>query len=166
MALKIKATTQERDLGIILSPDLKWNEQICHAATKASQMLDVLRNTFVSPRKPELWKKLYTIYVRSSLEFAKAVWNPYLKGIDVLERVHGRATKVANTIKMLNFEGICARLRLTALSDRWNGDQIIQQYKIINDLHGRSHARPNYYFYYYLYQIFELLLKAVTRLDV
>ena len=43
-------------------------------------------------RGVKMWKQLYTTYVRSHLEFAVHVWNPYLKGdIETLEKIQHRA---------------------------------------------------------------------------
>ena len=56
-------------------------------ASKANQLLGIMKNTF-SSRDMFLWKKLYTVYIRPNIEFAAPVWNPYLSGdIEKLEKV-------------------------------------------------------------------------------
>ena len=40
--IDIEATNRKRDLGIIITPDLKWHEQVISATIKASRMLKKL----------------------------------------------------------------------------------------------------------------------------
>ncbi|MCA9388033.1 MAG: reverse transcriptase family protein, partial [Candidatus Andersenbacteria bacterium] len=130
----LKKTTRERDLGIIITPDLKWQDQVCSSAAKASRMLGVLKNTFTT-RDAMLWKKLYTTYIRPHLEFAVAAWNPYLKkDIETLERVQHRSTKVSGSLKNMSYEERCKRLGLSTLVERRMRGDMIQQFKIANGL--------------------------------
>ncbi len=80
-----------------MSADLKCLDQAQVAAAKANRYLVILKNTFVS-RDANLWKKLYTTYVRPQLENAVPVWSPYThKDIDCLEKIQHRqhrATKI------------------------------------------------------------------------
>ena len=92
--ITLSSSTSERDLGVILSTNLKSTTQTNRAASKANSMLGLLKRTF-NCRDPNLWKKLYTTYIRPQLEFAVAAWNPSLKkDITTLEKVQRRATKV------------------------------------------------------------------------
>ena len=68
----------ERDLGIIISRNLKPHNQVFKAASTANRMLTVLRNTFES-RDPLLWKRLYITCLSTHLEYAVASWSPYIK---------------------------------------------------------------------------------------
>ena len=61
-------TTKERDLGIIISNDLKWSEQSNHAALIANFMLGKLKRSFKNWNK-FTFKTLYTAYVRPHLEY-------------------------------------------------------------------------------------------------
>ena len=73
--VSLKQTNEERDLGIILTPDFKFSAQSAHAASKANSILSMLKRAFVS-RDPVLWGTLYRTYVRPHLEFAISAWNP------------------------------------------------------------------------------------------
>ncbi|XP_065650687.1 uncharacterized protein LOC136078804 [Hydra vulgaris] len=58
-SLTFKATDIERDLGIFISNDLKWNQHIQVATRKANMILCLLKKAFRS-RDMKLWSKLYT----------------------------------------------------------------------------------------------------------
>ena len=95
-------------------------------------MLGMLKRTFIS-RNTNIWKKLYTTYVRPHLEFAVSTWNPYLqKDINSIEKVQRRATKVSYAIKNISYEERLKNLKLTTLKDRRLRGDLIQKYKIEN----------------------------------
>ena len=126
----LQKTELERDLGILISNDLKFTAQSNKAAATANRTLGLLKKTFRF-RGVEMWKKLYTTYVRPHLEFAVPVWNPYLKGdIEALERIQHRATKIAHDLRGLDYSSRCVKLDLSTLKDRRTRGDLIQKYKI------------------------------------
>ena len=66
-AMQIESTESERDLGIQLSSNLKYYDQVSKASSKANKMLGLLKRTFIT-RNKHIWKKLYMTYVRPQLE--------------------------------------------------------------------------------------------------
>ncbi len=66
----------ERDLGIQLQSDLKWDKQVKIACANANKTLGKLHNTFKCWDERML-RTLYSTYVRPHLEYAVAVWAPY-----------------------------------------------------------------------------------------
>ena len=83
----------EKDLGVLISYDIKSSAQANQAASNANKKLGMLKRTFRS-RGADTWKKLYTTYVRPLLEFTIPVWNPYKKSdINILERIQHRAKR-------------------------------------------------------------------------
>ena len=83
----IEETKIERDLGVVISNDLKWREHVDRMAGNANRTLSMLKRTFES-RNLELWKELYVSLVRSHLEYDAQVRNPHLKGnMDKIEKV-------------------------------------------------------------------------------
>ena len=128
--IQIEKTESERDLGIQVSANLKYDAQVSKSASKANSMLGILKRTFVT-RNVDIWKKLYTTYVRPQLEFAVSAWNPYLKkDISTLEKVQQRATKVSPAIKNLIYENRLQALKLTTLEKRRTRGDLIQKFKI------------------------------------
>ena len=68
-------TTNERDLGVQIDCDLKFNQQVEMIANKANKMLGLIRSfTYLDGAT---MKKLYTSLVRPILEYV--VWAPTLK---------------------------------------------------------------------------------------
>ena len=85
----------------------------------------MLKNTFVS-KNPELWKRLYTTYVRLHFEYAVQVWNPYAQNfVAALEKVQRRVTKISHILKHLTYQERMQNLNLTSLKvRRERGDRI------------------------------------------
>ena len=72
-----------------MSNNLKKSAAQANAAqaSNANKKLGMLKRNF-RYRGADMWKKLYTSYVRPLLEFAIPVWNPHQIGdIIILERI-------------------------------------------------------------------------------
>ena len=90
----IEETKGEKDLGVLISNNLKSSAHIAAAVDKTNELLGLIRQSFTYMDTP-LKKQLYTSLVRSHLEFGNVIWSPYLKGeMDLLERVQHRATRM------------------------------------------------------------------------
>ena len=123
-------TTNERDLGVQISKDLKPHDKVCKAASKSNRVLGMLKNTFVS-RDLELWKRLLPTYFRPNLEYAVQVWNPYaIKDVATLEKVQRRATNIPHLLKHLTYKERLHNLNLTSLEARRERGDLIQLHKI------------------------------------
>ena len=95
----IEKTSVERDLGIMISKDLKWVDQTVKATNAAKAIIAQLRNSFTY-FDAELVRLLYVSLIRPHLEYAVPVWNPYLrKDIEKIENVQHRATRLVPSIK-------------------------------------------------------------------
>ena len=128
---ELGTTTAERDLGVIISTDLKASKQVKAAANKANRMLGLLLNTF---QFLDLitYKTLYCTFIRPLLEFAVPVWNPFLKkDIDILERVQRRATKRAPGLWQIDYDQRLKILGRATLEERRVRGDLIQQFKIV-----------------------------------
>ena len=89
----------ERDLGLIISNDLKWVNQIDKATNIAQSVIAQIRNSF-SYLDAELVRLLYISLVRPHLEFPVPDWNPHLKkDIEKLEIIQHKATRLVPRIK-------------------------------------------------------------------
>ena len=82
-----------KDLGILLSSDLTWENHYNLILGKAYKILGLIRRTFSTNLVP-VKKKLYISLIRSQLLYCSQVWRPFLiKHILLLERAQRRATK-------------------------------------------------------------------------
>ena len=126
-------TDLERDLGIMVSKDLKWGEQCGKAAKKAMSVLGMIRRTFDTRTIDEKsFILLYNTYVRPHLEYCVQAWSPYLKkDIECLEKVQRRATKMIYGFSKLTYEERLKRLKLFTLEQRRMRGDLIEAYKII-----------------------------------
>jgi hypothetical protein len=114
----LDVTSTERDLGVIVSNDLKVRVQVETAASVANRALGRLKKAFRS-RGLALWRALYLSYIRLHLEFAIQAWSPHLKSdIGILERVQHRATKIITTLKNMSYRMRLRELGLTTLEER------------------------------------------------
>ena len=74
-----------------------------------------------------LVRTLFTVYIRPLLEFAVAVWSPYLKGdINLLEKIQHRVTRMVPALKRLRYEKRLEILGITTLEERRKRGDLIQ----------------------------------------
>ena len=129
-------TTQEKDLGVIFSADMKVSEQ-------GNQILGIIRRTIMY-KENQLIVLLYKAIVRPHFEYCIQAWRPYRKkDIDKLERIQRRATKMIPELRDLSYESRLLQCGLTKLETRrLRGDQI-EVFKIVN---GCEDADMNMFF--------------------
>ena len=148
----LKTTRLEKDLGIIVSDDLKASEHCQTAAKKATRALRLLRMAFcnITSRNFNL---LYVTYVRPHLDYCLQAVGPHmLQDLRRLEGVQRRATKLARDIRDLPYQERLSRLGLLSIRDRMLRGDLIEVYKIIT---GKLNIDP--------YQFFELHGDSSTR---
>ena len=130
----LNKSTVERDLGILISSDLKSTKQAAFAASKGFKILGLMKRTFVS-RDLQLWKTIYITYIRPHIEFAISAWSPHLqKDIETLERVQKCATKVPFVTRTLPYSDRLKAFNITSLKDRRIRGDLIQKYKLLSGL--------------------------------
>ena len=81
----LKVINESKDLGILMSSNLKWGDHVNATVNKANQILDIIKRT-VGCSNAAVFSKLYICLIWPVLEYATPVWSPYLvKDIEALE---------------------------------------------------------------------------------
>ena len=123
---------EEKDLGVYIDSELKFDEHISSKVNKANAMVGLIRRSF-SFLDGELFKKLYTSFVRPHLEYAQAIWQPHsVKQKKVIENVQIRATKLVDGFQNLPYEERLKRLDLPTLTYRRERGDMIEIFKHIH----------------------------------
>ena len=139
----LEKVSEERDLGVHLSDNLKPSLQCVEAAKKASSALGIIKRTF-STFEISSFALLYKTYVRCHMEYCVQAWNPYYrKDIDILEKIQRRATRMVPELRHLSYSDRLHRLKLTSLEDRRQRGDLIEAYKIIS---GKENVRCDKFF--------------------
>ena len=137
------STEREKDVGVVVSSDMKVSEQCGIAARKGNQILGLIRRN-IAYRDKRLIIPLYISLVRPHLEYCIQAWRPHMrKDIDKLERVQRRATRLISEISQLSYEERLQKCRLTNLETRRiRGDQI----EVFKIMHGYERLNKDMFF--------------------
>ncbi|CAF0843588.1 unnamed protein product [Brachionus calyciflorus] len=74
----LSETTCEKDLGVIITNDLKWNKQFVSASARSNRALGQIKCSFTYLSK-ETIIPLFTALLRPHLEYAVSSWSPHTK---------------------------------------------------------------------------------------
>jgi hypothetical protein len=163
----MSSVTEEKDLGVVITADLKSSSHCQSACKKANNMLGLIYRT-IEYKEQKVLVNLYKSLVRPMIEYCSSAWSPhYKKDKEMIERVQNRFTRMIPSFRQLAYEERLRRLNLWTLEERRNRADLIEVYKIfagftnlsINDFftlapcsYTRGHSRK--------------LLKSHCRLDV
>ena len=129
----LKKTGQEKDLGVLTSGTLLWNDQIESCISKANQMICWITRNLIS-REKLLMLRVYKTLIRPHLEYCVQLWNPaaehgnwYL--ILRIEGVQRRFTRMIEEVGLLPYSERLQILGLTTLVERRSRGDLIEVYK-------------------------------------
>ena len=129
--IELTTVSEEKDLGVFTTSDLRPSRQSAAAASKASSVLGLIKRNFKRLDKTN-FLLLYKAYVRPHLEYCVQAWNPFLmKDIRCLESVQRRATQLVTGFRYKPYEERLRLLRLTTLEKRRARGDLNEAYKII-----------------------------------
>ena len=130
---KIEETTAEKDLGVIIDPNLDFDTHITNLVKKSNKLVGMLMRTICHKSK-DIIIPLYKALIRSILEYGSPVWNPRLrKHIDMLEGVQRRVTRCIIGTKGMSYEERLAFLKLPSLEFRRLRGGLIEVFKIMHN---------------------------------
>lgn len=80
--------TAVRDLRVIFDSSLHFDIHIDSVINRALQMYGFVMRSSVDFVRPSTYLLLYKTLVRSQLEYATSIWNPYIKNIVIELKVY------------------------------------------------------------------------------
>ncbi len=112
---KLKSVHCVKDLGVMITLNLKFSQQCKEAVGKANRILGFIKRNF-SFKNKDIILPLYNSLVRLHLEHAVQFWSPHLaKDIAKLEAVQRRAMKMIPSLHNKSYEERLAQLNLFSL---------------------------------------------------
>jgi len=112
--------TEESDLGIVISSDLKSSKQCRNAYNKAVKVLGMINRT-IKNKDRQILLCLYKSLVRPLLEYAVPAWSPhYIKDKQLLEQAQHRITRMNGGLRHMNYEDRLKDLGIWSLEERRN----------------------------------------------
>ena len=124
---------EEKDLGVIISKDLKAEKHILECVKKANKLLGMIKRTFSFMNKDMLVQLIKT-FIRPHLEYGQQASSPYLKkDIKLLEDVQRRATKLLRSIDDLSYTERLKHLNLYSIEDRLTRGDMILMFRLMTD---------------------------------
>lgn len=146
--LQLDSVTHYKDLGIIISSDLKSSLH-CRAISKKAYFISSRIFKAFNCRGREFLVKMFCTFVRPILEYNSSLWSPcYLQDIDTVERVQRSFTKRIPGFQHLSYSDRLRILNLHSLEYRRIVFDLVLVYKI---LHGLINVEANNFFVYSTY---------------
>ena len=126
-----------KDLGVLISDNLKWNPHIQKVVSKSLGSVFLILKSFIS-YNPVFYVNLYKLYVRPNLEYNVCTWMPSQVGdIKKIESVQIRFTKFLCRKLNIRYQSYLHRLeilKLQTLEIRRVKQDMILVYKMLNNL--------------------------------
>ena len=124
----------EKDLGVYVQDNLKFDQHISITVNRANRLVGLIKRAF-SYLDEETLLVLYKTLIRPILDYGNLIWFPTLKkDIRAIENVQRRVTKILPELANLSYEERLQRLSLTTLLYRRNRMDMIQVFKIIQNI--------------------------------
>ena len=129
---KVKSVNEEKDLGVIISKNLKPDNHITKVVKTANKLVGFIGRTF-SFKSEKVILTLFNSLVRPHLEYCVQFWCPYYKkDIEKLEKIQRRVTKMIPRLRNKSYENRLKDLNLFSLSKRRLRGDLIEVFKIFN----------------------------------
>ena len=131
---QLDVCNEEKDLGVIITNDLKSSRQCIEVEKRAQKILGYIKRQFTTKNEKTILT-LYNALVRPHLEYAVQFWSPSMrKDIERLEKVQARATKLIPSVRHLSYERRLEKLNLYSLEKRRIRGQLIETFKMLKGI--------------------------------
>ena len=133
--IELEKVDSEKDQGVIIDQNLTFRDHMNSKVNIANRYLGIIFRTFTFIDE-EIFLNLYKSIVRPHVEYATPIWSPlYKKDKIIIENIQRRATKLVPSCKNLSYPERLRKLGLLTLEYRRVRADLIQVYKILNDIH-------------------------------
>ena len=137
-ATKINQVAEQKDFGVTIDNQLKFVSHIQAVVKKANRNLGIFKRTFRYLDNMVGVSKFVQYECqneRPHLEYASTVWSVlYKKDCISIENVQKRETRMEHSIRHLNYSDRLRELGLPLLQYRRARVDLIEVYKILNDI--------------------------------
>ena len=130
----------EKDLGVIVTKNLNWQEQCSKVLSKANQKLGMARRNCYFVQDENRRRVLYLTLVRSLFEHCSVIWRPVTKSqISKLEGLQKRAIKWIlheeySSYSQSTYIQKCRQLKIMPIEDRFDFLDLIFFFKVVKQL--------------------------------
>jgi len=134
---KLEETTAEKDLGVIVDPDLSFNTHINETIKKANRLCGMLVGN-IQCKDANIMVPLFKSLVRPVIEYGNPIWNTLLKKHTTpIEDIQRRFTKKIIGLNKLSYEERLAITRLPSLEYRRLRGDMIETFKIVHGFYDK-----------------------------
>lgn len=132
--IDLESSRFEKDLGVLISDDLKPSSHIDGVILKANRILGMMYRS-IQTRTKDVMLPLYTALVRPHLEYCVQAWCPhYIKDIQKLEKVQRRAIRMITDLRGHTYEQKLKELKLFSLGKRRIRGDIISTFRLLKGI--------------------------------
>jgi len=130
----LEKSSQEKDLGITMQPNLDFDKHIGIITGRANKILGMISRSYDNKQKNNILQ-LYKTLVRPHLEYAVQAWRPYKqKHLNLIESVQRRATKMVEGLHQMPYEDRLSACGLISLEMRRRRADLIEVFKMVNGI--------------------------------
>ena len=132
--IQLEVSEKEKDIGVIISENLKPTTHCEKAARTAMAVLHQILRAF-SYRDRTVLPRIYAQYVRPHLEFAVQAWAPWQRGeIELLENVQRKMVREVVGLQGITYEERLVELGMDTLEKRRQDQDLVQVFKILKNV--------------------------------
>jgi len=118
----------EKDLGVMISSDLKCSQQCMYAYTR-TRVMGIIRR-MISHKEPKIMLSLYKTLVKPHVEYCSFAWNSYYSKVKELsEKIQHRYTKMIMNMQDKVHEDRLWCLRLWTIEEKRNKQEVFKIYR-------------------------------------
>ena len=137
-SVELPKIDSEKDLGVLVSENWKWDQHISSIVKKATSMSAWVLRTVIS-RSPEVMLQIFKTFIRPHLEYCVQLWSPLPTHgnwgmIMAIENVQRQFTRAIHGIGLLPYKIRLQKLGLTTLLERRARGDLIETFRILSGI--------------------------------